>query len=90
MYAREPCEQADTEARFFLYVVPERVGDLPEARRQSGWDNLDFPFFRNGAWFDGKCAARVPLPPHPIPRVRTGQFVRGAGEVWSAEFAVGR
>ena len=90
VYVKEPCEQADTEARFFLHVVPERAGDLPEARREFGFDNLDFRFFLNGAWFDGKCAARVPLPDYPIASVRTGQFVSGAGEVWSVEFAVGR
>ena len=90
VYAKEPCAQADTEARFFLHVIPERVGDLPEARQELGFDNLDFRFFLNGAWFDGKCATRVPLPPYPIARVRTGQFVGGVGEIWSAEFAVGR
>ena len=88
VYTREPCEQADTEARFFLHVVPERVSDLPEARRAAGFDNLDFRFFPNGAWFDGRCAARIALPPYPIASVRTGQFVGGAGEIWSAEFGV--
>ena len=86
VYVKEPCEQADTEARFFLHVVPERESDLPEARRDAGFDNLDFRFFRNGAWFDGRCAARVPLPPYPIARVRTGQHASGAGEIWSADF----
>ena len=88
VYVKEPCEQADTEARFFLHIVPERLGDLPEARRELGFDNLDFWFFLNGAWFDGQCAARVKLPSYPIASVRTGQFVGGAGEIWSAEFAV--
>ena len=90
VYVKEPCEQADTDARFFLHVVPERTSDLPEARREFGFDNLDFRFFRNGAWFGSQCAARVSLPPYPIASVRTGQHVSGVGEVWSAEFAVGR
>ncbi len=89
VYVKEPCAQADTDARFFLHVVPERVGDLPEARREAGFDNLDFRFFLNGARFDAQCAARVALPDYPIASVRTGQHVSGAGEVWSAEFAVG-
>ena len=89
VYVKEPCAQADTEARFFLHIVPERISDLPEERRQLGWDNLDFPFFQNGAWFDAQCAGRVPLPPYPIASVRTGQFVSGTGEVWSAEFPIG-
>ena len=89
VYVKESCAQADTEARFFLHIVPERVSDLREARRESGFDNLDFRFFLNGARFDGRCAARVSLPPYPIASVRTGQFVSGAGEIWRAEFEVG-
>ncbi len=87
VYAKEPCSQADTDARFFLHVVPEHMGDLPEARREAGFDNLDFRFFLNGARFDGNCAAQVALPPYPIASVRTGQFVGGVGEIWRAEFA---
>ena len=87
VYVKEPCAQADTDARFFLHIVPERTGDLPEERRESGFDNLDFRFFLNGAWFDAQCAARVPLPDYPVASIRTGQYVSGAGEVWSAEFA---
>ncbi len=86
VYVKEPCEQADTEARFFLHIVPERVSDLPEARRGAGFANLDFRFFLNGARFAGRCAARVALPDYPIASVRTGQHVSGAGEVWRAEF----
>ena len=85
IYAKEPCEQADTAPRFFLHIAPERVSDLPGERRELGFDNLDFRFFLNGAEFDGKCAARVKLPPYPIANVRTGQHVSGAGEIWSVD-----
>ena len=89
VYAKEPCEQEDVAARFFLHVVPGSVNDLPEERRGIGFDNMDFDFFPNGALFDGRCAARAPLPEYPIASVRTGQHA-GGGEIWSAEFAVGR
>ena len=89
VYVKEPCETADTEARFFLHITPERAGDLPEERRQYGFDNLDFAFFPNGALFEGRCAARAALPGYAIASVRTGQY-DGDGEIWSAEFAVGR
>ena len=89
VYVKEPCAQADVHARFFLHITPERVGDLPEERRARGFDNLDFEFFPNGALFEGKCAARIPLPDYPIASARTGQFAEGR-EVWSAEFEVGR
>ena len=87
VYAKESCDWSDTEARFFLHVIPERVEDLPKRRREHGFDNLDFSFFGRGGYFDGKCAARVPLPEYPIASVRTGQF-GSAVEIWSAEFAV--
>ena len=90
VYAKEPCEPADTEARFFLHITPERASDLPEERRRYGFDNLDFDFFPSGALFDGKCAARASLPEYPIASVRTGQYAGGVGEIWNAEFAVGR
>ena len=89
VYAKEPCATADTEARFFLHVTPERVSDLPEDRREHGFDNLDFGFFPNGALFEGRCAARAALPGYAVASIRTGQY-DGNGEIWSAEFAVGR
>ena len=90
VYVKEHCERGDTDARFFLHVTPERVGDLPEGQREHGFDNLDFDFFRNGALFDGMCAARAALPDYPVASIRTGQYVSGVGEIWSAEFAVGK
>ncbi len=89
VYIKEPCAQADVQARFFLHITPERVGDLPEERRAGGFDNLDFDFLPNGALFDGRCAARVPLPEYAVASARTGQFAEGR-EVWSADFEVGR
>ena len=89
-YVKEPCAQEDTDARFFLHIMPERVDDLPEERRVYGFDNLDFDFFpKRGALFDGRCAARAALPEYPVASIRTGQY-DGDGEIWSAEFGVGR
>ena len=88
VYVKEPCAQTDTEARFFLHVTPERVGDLPEERRAREFDNLDFAFFPNGVLFEGKCAARAALPDYAVESIRTGQY-DGNGEIWSAEFTVG-
>ena len=89
VYVKEPCEQADTDAKFFLHLVPERVDDLPRERRGHGFDNMDFAFFLRGGHFDGKCTARVPLPGYAIASIRTGQFVGGEGELWREEFGVG-
>ena len=89
-YLKSPCDPADTEAWFFLHVTPERAEDLPDERRGFGFDNLDFAFFPNGALFEGRCAARAALPEYPIASIRTGQHGSGVGEIWSAEFTVGR
>ena len=86
VYVKEPCEQSDTDAKFFLHIRPEQAADLPEERRETGFDNLDFDFFLRGAEFDGKCAARVAPPDYPIASIRTGQHVGGVGEIWSTEF----
>ena len=89
VYVKEPCAGVDDGRPFFLHLAPERVSDLPEERRRHGFGNLDFEFLLlRGAVFDGKCVASVPLPDYPIRSARTGQFVRGEGEIWSAEFAV--
>ena len=85
-YAKEPCVRADTAARFFLHVVPEDTDDLPDDRRQYGFDNLDFGFDVRGVLFDGKCMVRVDLPQYGIARIITGQF-DGAGRIWGVEFA---
>ena len=87
VYAKEPCEQEDANARFFLHIAPERVGDLPEERKAHGFDNLDFDFSTRGALFDGRCLASVPLPDYQIRSARTGQF-GDAGEIWSVEFEI--
>ena len=86
VYVKEQCGQSDIADLFFLHVVPERTGDLPEERREVGFDNLDFGFFLHGALFDGKCVARVPLPDYPVASIRTGQFGPG-GELWSMDVA---
>ena len=85
-YVKEPCGGADTAASFFLHIVPVDTDDLPDARRQHGFDNLDFGFDVRGVLFDGNCLARVGLPQYGIARIVTGQF-DGTDRVWEVEFA---
>ena len=86
VYVKEPCVRADTEAKFFLHLIPADVADLPDYRKQYGFDNLDFHFRTRGGMFDGKCLAKVPLLGYGISEIRTGQFVPGEGQVWKEEF----
>ena len=89
LYAKAPCAAADTEATFFLHLIPQNLDDLPEWRRGHDFDSIDFQFGPNGAVFDGRCLAAVPLPEYPLSRIRTGQYVPEAVAVWEVEFAVG-
>ena len=88
-YVKASCRRADTAAPFFLHVIPADVADLPAERQEHGFNNLDFDFDdRHGILFDGKCLATVPLPGYPCPivSIRTGQYIRGEGEIWEAAF----
>ena len=89
LYAKAPCTVADTEATFFLHLIPQNLDDLPEWRRGHDFDSIDFQFGPNGAVFDGRCLAAVPLPEYGISRIRTGQYVPDSGALWEVEFAVG-
>ena len=89
IYVKEPCACADTEAMFFLHLIPADEDDLPEERQQYGFDNLDFIFDQHGERFDGKCLATVPLPAYHISKIRIGQCVPGVGgfnHIWEAGF----
>lgn len=94
LYLRAPCDEDAARARFFLHLYPEETADLPAARRESGFANLDFRFAEHGVRLDGessspKCLAIVPLPGYPLRRIRTGQWTAGAGESWAAEIVPG-
>ena len=89
-YVKEPCAPADTEPRFFLHLIPAAANDLPAARKQYGFDNLDFHFDRdNSRRFGGKCLVTKPLPDYQITSIRTGQYIPGEGPLWQVEFPVG-
>ena len=86
-YLRDGCTDGEAGARFFLHVIPADEGDLPEYRREHGFDNLDFTLETRGARLDGNCVAVARLPDYPIATIRTGQY-DGTGALWTAEFAL--
>ena len=91
VYVKEPCAPADTKPRFFLHIIPDSANDLPDDRKQHGFDNLDFNFSQNsGRYFGGKCLAIGPLPDYKIASIRTGQFIPGKGRIWMGTFTVNR
>lgn len=91
-YLDETCSPEEAEARFFLHVYPESKEDLPPdpldpESAPRPFENRDFDFSNLGLRLEGKCLALAPLPSYPIARIRTGQWVSGEGELWSADFA---
>ena len=98
-YIRDECGPADTAAPFYLQLIPAAADHLPAAWREYGydgrsfsWDDLVDPVWHDAAnrglgfTFDGKCMAMVWLPDYEIAGIRTGQYLPGAGRLWSGEF----
>ena len=84
-YVKEPCVKGNTQAPFFLHLLPADANDLPEWSKPYGFENRDFDFGEHGAVFDGKCLATVPLPEYDIDSFRTGQYVPGEGRSWQVD-----
>lgn len=88
-YFKEPCATSDTATRFFLHLTPANPADLPPEQQPYGVGNMDFDFARQGAFFDGKCLAVLPLPDYPVIEIRTGQSDAG-NRLWETAFPVDR
>ena len=86
VYVKDECDEADVRQKFFLHLVPADHADLPEHRRQSNFDSLDFYFGNYGTLNGGRCIARRPLPDYDVAIVRTGQYVPGGGKIWQVRF----
>ena len=89
VYVKESCNTEDRDLPFFLHVTPADENDLAEGRDESGFDNLDFELMQRGGESDGVCFAAVDLPSYDITGIRTGQWVRGEGNVWEASIEFG-
>ena len=88
IYAKARCTDEDRDARFFLHVNPVDVSDLPENRKESGFDNLDFNLRDRGGESDGDCFAVVALPEYEIAEISTGQYTPDR-LVWSEKIDAG-
>ncbi|MDY0275681.1 MAG: CotH kinase family protein [Desulfomicrobium sp.] len=88
IYASQNCSQSETETRFFLHIQPKNKDNLPQERKEYGFDNLDFSFSQGGVRLRTECVIVRKLPSYPIQRITTGQFNKD-GHIWkgSYEFA---
>ena len=57
----------------FVHIEPVDPNDLPVARWQYGFDNLDFDL-ANGDVVDGRCVRATPLPDYRISAIRAGLY----------------
>lgn len=83
VYIRRPCPDSDVSESFYIHIIPEDTGHLPEHRIQYGFDNLDFTFVDHGIRDDQRCAAMIKLPDYDIASISTGQFT-DQGSIWQA------
>ena len=89
-FVKAPCARADTEAAFFLHLIPARLADLPDHRRQYGFDGFNFDFEHHRLATIGEVyVARLGLPvtDYAIATIRTGQFI-GEVQIWVESFDV--
>ena len=84
MYVRDRCHNGDISDDFFVHVSPVDRIDLPDHRRQSGFDNFDFAFTEHGSIDGQRCVAEIELPNYEIAYISTGQFTN-QGQTWRSE-----
>lgn len=88
-YVKESCGRDDTDTRFFLHLYPLDENDLPDDRKQYGFDNYDFSFNEQFQFNkDGECITVRDIPGYGIASIHTGQFINGKGVIWEADFAL--
>ncbi len=89
MYAKDDCREDDISEGFFLALFPADKNDLPDNRRQYGFDNLDFYFEQHAIQSGDRCIAIAPLPEYNIARIQTGQLIPLADgsyqHIWEGE-----
>ena len=90
IYAKDQCSPEDTEPLFFLHLNPVDRNDLPDHRKQYGFDNLDFAFGHHLLIEGGVCVARRELPvrDYAIAAIRTGQFIGDGENIWEGSFDI--
>ena len=86
VYIKETCNPEDPGSKFFLHLDPVDVADLPDHRRQYGFDNLDMDFEQYGMRAGERCFVERKLPDYDIAAIRTGQYIPGEGRIWEGSF----
>lgn len=82
-YVRQQCSSIDMVTRFALHIYPVHESDLDTGRKQHGYNNWDFYVNSTGIEdLTKRCIIVRELPQYDIARIKTGQYLRGAGWQW--------
>ena len=76
IYVKDACREGDISEWFFLALYPSDQNDLPDERRQHGFDNLDFRFQDQAVRRNERCIAITSMPDYDIARIYTGQSIQ--------------
>ena len=86
VYVNDSCDDEDSGTRFFVHITPVESKDLPDDRKQHGFDNLDFDFgHREDVDFRGICVTKRKLPDYEIQLIDTGQYTP-EGRIWTGNW----
>ena len=85
IYIRNECNDSVIEPKFFLHIDPVDQADLPAHRRQHRFDNRDLNYGKNGFRVGERCVVQRNLPDYDITAIRTGQWIKGQGNLWEVE-----
>lgn len=90
-YINEQCASDDTQALFFLNIIPANSVYLIGHERRHGFSGPTFTFDRaDGIKIGRQCMVSVRLPDYPIASIRTGQFAADWSAIWELEYEPGR
>ena len=89
LYFRPGCSQDDYGTRFFLHVLPDSAEDLPDHRKEAGYEELDFSQEDFGGRNGRDCFAVFDLPEYDILEIRTGQITGENSNSWQGSFTLG-
>ena len=89
LYFKPACGQHEIGTRFFLHVLPESAEDLPDDRKEAGYEELNFALEDYGGRYGGDCFAVRDLPEYDILEIRTGQATGENSNSWQGSFTLG-
>ena len=89
LYFKPACSQDEIGTRFFMHVIPRSAEDLPDDRKEAGYEELDFALEDYGGRYGGDCFAVRDLPEYDILEIRTGQSTGENSNPWQGSFTLG-